>query len=350
MMAGAASLARAKENPNALPDRIELLLDDNYATRMASVSPRPSPNPSPGPSPSSSASASASPSPNSNPGQLCGRSTLDDVPPAAAATGRQPLGDSFGLDGRVGAPLFRLSTPCPPLHLQASRHRWSPSRPTIAPHHLPPRAHPRSQPHVSVDLGVGLCADVDVDAPGACGAGPAHLRCAMRHLLCKYRFVGMTSRLSESACVLNSLFGWTQRPVPHSHETNSRADRVPHSAPSPAPAPAPAPAGSSPDPGPGAGPSPRPQAPGPKPQPKPRSNPPQVPPDFMKYHAGLVQYDEQLFALAAALFEEHLDRFPTCRAKGVPRPNPLTTRAARNGALRAVGIPLSEMAACGWQR
>ena len=51
MVAAAASLARAKENPNALPDRIELLLDDNYATRMASVSPRPSPNPSPNPSP-----------------------------------------------------------------------------------------------------------------------------------------------------------------------------------------------------------------------------------------------------------------------------------------------------------
>ena len=155
MVAVAASLARAKENPNALPDRIELLLDDNYATRMASVSPRPSPNPnpspSPGPSPSSSASASASPSPNSNPGQLCGRSALDDVPPAAAATGRQPLGDSFGLDGRVGAPLFRLSTRCPPAHLQASRHLWSPSRPTIAPHHLPPRARPRLQPRVSVD-------------------------------------------------------------------------------------------------------------------------------------------------------------------------------------------------------
>ena len=74
----------------------------------------------------------------------------------------------------------------------------------------------------------------------------------MRHLLCKYRFVGMTSRLNESACVLNSLFGWTQRPVPHSHETNSRADRVLNSAPAslspspsqpqPAPAPAQAPA------------------------------------------------------------------------------------------------------------
>ena len=74
-----------------------------------------------------------------------------------------------------------------------------------------------------------------------------------------------------------------------------------------------------------------------------------MPPDFMKHHAGLVQYDEQLFALGAALFEEHLDRFPACRAKGVPRPNPLTTRAARNGALRAAGIPLAEAAACGWK-
>jgi hypothetical protein len=192
-MATALSIAKAKDNPNALPDRIELLLDDNYATRM-----------------------------------LCGSSKYDEVS-TAAGTGAV-VGDAFGLDGRVG---------------------------------------------------------------------PAHLQCAMRHLLCKYRFVGMTSRLNESACVLNSLFGWMPRPVPHSHETNSRADRAP--------------------------------------------------PDFMKYHAGLVQYDRQLVALGAALFEETLDRFPKCRAKGTPRPARKATTAARDQALTAAGIQLSEATACGWK-
>ena len=178
-----------------------------------------------------------------------------------------------------------------------------------------------------------MSANTDV-APGACGAGPTHLQCAMRHLLCKYRFVGMTSRLNESACVLNSLFGWMQRPVAHSHETNSRADRVPNSAPA------------SPSPGPSQAPS---LGPGPKPKPKPRPNPPQAPPDFMKYHAGLVQYDRQLVALGAALFEETLDRFPKCRAKGTPRPGRKATTAARDEALTAAGIPLSEATACGWK-
>ena len=183
-----------------------------------------------------------------------------------------------------------------------------------------------------------MSAHTDV-APGACGAGPAHLQCAMRHLLCKYRFVGMTSRLNESACVLNSLFGWMPRPVPHSHETNSRADRVPNSALSP-----------------------NPSQPQPRPRPKPQAptqvlsqsrsrgpNPPQAPPDFMKYHAGLVQYDRQLVALGAALFEETLDRFPKCRAKGTPRPGRKATTAARDEALTAAGIPLSEATACGWK-
>ena len=219
-LATALAIAKAKENPNALPDRIELLLDDNYATRMVSVSPRPSPSPNPNPSPS----PSPSPSPNSNLGQLCGSSTYDEVPTSAGTDA--VVGDAFGLDGRVGAPLLRLSTPSPP----------GLSSPLVSLHLPPPPAShapaftltlgsASASAPVSVSVGVGVGADIDV-APGACGAGPAHLRCAMRHLLCKYRFVGMTSRLNESACVLNSLFGWTQRPVPHSHETNSRADRV----------------------------------------------------------------------------------------------------------------------------
>jgi hypothetical protein len=69
----------------------------------------------------------------------------------------------------------------------------------------------------------------------------------------------------------------------------------------------------------------------------------------MKYHAGLVQYDRQLVALGAALFEETLDRFPRCRAKGTPRPDRGATTAARNRALSAAGIQLSEAAACGWK-
>ena len=67
MVAAAASLARAKENPNALPDRIELLLDDNYATRMASVSPRPSPNPRPNPRPNPNPNPHPNPNPNPHP-------------------------------------------------------------------------------------------------------------------------------------------------------------------------------------------------------------------------------------------------------------------------------------------
>ena len=343
-MATAKTMAKAKDNPNALPDRIELLLDDNYATRMVSDSHRPSPNPSPnpnpgpnpGPSPGPNPGPSPSPSPNSNPGQLCGSSTYDEVSTAAGTDA--VVGDAFGLDGRVGAPLLRLSTPSPP----------SFSSPFISltfHPHLPPPPASRARFHshsgfgvdvgvgVGVSVGVGASADIDV-APGACGAGPAHLRCAMRHLLCKYRFVGMTSRLNESACVLNSLFGWMQRPVAHSHETNSRADRVPNSAPA------------SPSPGPSQAPS---LGPGPKPKPKPRPNPPQAPPDFMKYHAGLVQYDRQLVALGAALFEETLDRFPKCRAKGTPRPGRKATTVARDEALSAAGIQLSEATACGWK-
>ena len=67
----------------------------------------------------------------------------------------------------------------------------------------------------------------------------------------------------------------------------------------------------------------------------------------MKFHAGLVRYDTPLVALGAALFEETLDRFPKCRAK--PRPDRRETTAARDGALAAAGIGVSEVAACGWR-
>ena len=87
--------------------------------------------------------------------------------------------------------------------------------------------------------------------------------------------------------------------------------------------------------------------PGPDLKPKPKPKPPQAPPDFMKHHSGLVQYDTQLVVLGAALFEETLDRFPKCRAQ--PRPDREVTTAARDGALAAAGIDLSEAAACGWR-
>ena len=63
-MATAKTMAKAKDNPNALPDRIELLLDDNYATRMVSDSHRPSPNPSPNPNPGPNPSRSPNLNPN----------------------------------------------------------------------------------------------------------------------------------------------------------------------------------------------------------------------------------------------------------------------------------------------
>ena len=66
----------------------------------------------------------------------------------------------------------------------------------------------------------------------------------------------------------------------------------------------------------------------------------------MEHHAELVQYDTQLVVLGAALFEETLDRFPSCRVK--PRPHGRATTAVRDGALAAAGIGRSEAAACGW--
>ena len=169
-MATALSIAKAKDNPNALPDRIELLLDDNYATRMVSVhpSPSPSPNPSSSPSPSPSPSPNPNPNPNPNPGQLCGSSTYDE--PSTAGTGAV-VGDAFGLDGRVGAPPLRLFATLP---LRFSSCFTS----LTSPHHLPPPPAPHapaftltgvlasaSAPVSGSSVGVGVGADIDV-APG----------------------------------------------------------------------------------------------------------------------------------------------------------------------------------------
>ena len=67
----------------------------------------------------------------------------------------------------------------------------------------------------------------------------------------------------------------------------------------------------------------------------------------MEHHAWLVQYDTPLVALGTALFEETLDRFPHCRAQ--PRASRKAMVAARDGALTAAGIDVSEVVECGWR-
>ena len=202
-------------NPLAspLPDRMEILLDDNYATRMLCGSSNYVDMPPPRP--------------------LSPRAAIASPPTDAGGTGltgytRRRVGDAFGLDGRVGA---------------------------------------------------------------------EHLRCAMRHLLCEYRFVGLTARLNESVCLLARVAGWPSRFLKkHVEETGQRrAD---------------------------------------------------APADFVAEHGGLWRYDMQLFELAREMFEELLDRHPVCR-KGE---RPSRTTAARDRVLRRAGIDPAEAAQCGWRK
>ena len=215
--AAASSLPLA--NANALPDRMEILLDDNYATRMlcgssdyVDLPPRP-----PGVAPPAGSGAPPPP-----------------PPPAAAADSsfsytRSRVGDAFGLDGRVGEP---------------------------------------------------------------------HLRCAMRHLLCEYRFVGLTARLNESVCLLGRVAGFRGQHSLRRHVEETGQRRA------------------------------------------------DAPADFVAEHGGLWRYDMQVFDLARELFEELLDRHPDCRVGQ----RPSRTTAARDRVLRRAGIDPSEAVECGWRK
>ena len=161
---------------------------------------------------------------------------------------------------------------------------------------------------------------------------------------------------------LAQLFGWMQRPVPHTKETNSQGENAPqdflqlHAGGRTCPC-------SLPDDS-----APRPPArlvvsevrfasADSRAQPLQRGSLPwpqwlasarsqhQEDPRSPGRHAGLFRYDAQLFELGTALFEEVLDRFPACRK----RPRASEPTAMRNRVLTAAGIDPSEATQCGWQ-
>ena len=211
-------------NPLAspLPDRMEILLDDNYATRMLCGSSSYVDMPPP------RRDGDAAPPPPPPPGEREADGADGGLTTGFTGYTRRRVGDAFGLDGRVGG---------------------------------------------------------------------EHLRCAMRHMLCEYRFVGLTARLNESVCLLARVAGWPTRFLKkHVEETGQRRADAPD--------------------------------------------------DFVAAHGGLWRYDMQLFELAHELFEELLDRHPVCRQGQ----RPSRTTAARDRVLRRAGIDPSEAAQCGWRK
>jgi len=110
-----------------------------------------------------------------------------------------------------------------------------------------------------------LCGGRAHEAPPPLGSDA--LACAAKNLYENYAFVGVTGRYDEAACVAARVLGFpppaggkTKGPTTHAHGK-------------------------------------------------------QVPADFAARHAGKYALDAKLFALAEALFEEHLDDHPKCRSR-----------------------------------